>query len=37
MLGAEEAYVYAMGQERWLVGNVMATTYKRGLVPAEAG
>jgi len=26
-LGAEEAYVYAMGEERW-VGHVMATTYK---------
>jgi L-ascorbate metabolism protein UlaG (beta-lactamase superfamily) len=26
-LGAEEAYVYAMGEEQWLVGHVMATTY----------
>jgi L-ascorbate metabolism protein UlaG (beta-lactamase superfamily) len=26
-LGAAEAYVYAMGEENWLVGHVMATTY----------
>jgi L-ascorbate metabolism protein UlaG (beta-lactamase superfamily) len=26
-LGASEAYVYAMGEESWLVGHVMATTY----------
>jgi L-ascorbate metabolism protein UlaG (beta-lactamase superfamily) len=26
-LGAAEAYVYAMGEESWLVGHVMATTY----------
>jgi L-ascorbate metabolism protein UlaG (beta-lactamase superfamily) len=26
-LGAKEAYVYAMGEEAWLVGHVMATTY----------
>jgi L-ascorbate metabolism protein UlaG (beta-lactamase superfamily) len=26
-LGAAEAYVYAMGEEQWLVGHVMATTY----------
>jgi L-ascorbate metabolism protein UlaG (beta-lactamase superfamily) len=26
-LGAAEAYVYAMGEETWLVGHVMATTY----------
>jgi L-ascorbate metabolism protein UlaG (beta-lactamase superfamily) len=26
-LGAREAYVYAMGEESWLVGHVMATTY----------
>jgi L-ascorbate metabolism protein UlaG (beta-lactamase superfamily) len=26
-LGASEAYVYAMGEEQWLVGHVMATTY----------
>jgi hypothetical protein len=26
-LGAGEAYVYAMGEEAWLVGHVMATTY----------
>jgi L-ascorbate metabolism protein UlaG (beta-lactamase superfamily) len=26
-LGAHEAYVYAMGEEMWLVGHVMATTY----------
>jgi len=26
-LGAREAYVYAMGEEMWLVGHVMATTY----------
>jgi L-ascorbate metabolism protein UlaG (beta-lactamase superfamily) len=26
-LGAEEAYVYAMGEEDWLVGHVMATSY----------
>jgi L-ascorbate metabolism protein UlaG (beta-lactamase superfamily) len=26
-LGAEETYVYAMGEETWLVGHVMATTY----------
>jgi L-ascorbate metabolism protein UlaG (beta-lactamase superfamily) len=26
-LGASEAYVYAMGEENWLVGHVMATTY----------
>jgi L-ascorbate metabolism protein UlaG (beta-lactamase superfamily) len=26
-LGAGEAYVYAMGEETWLVGHVMATTY----------
>ena len=26
-LGAAEAYVYAMGEEMWLVGHVMATTY----------
>jgi L-ascorbate metabolism protein UlaG (beta-lactamase superfamily) len=26
-LGAGEAYVYAMGEEQWLVGHVMATTY----------
>ena len=26
-LGASEAYVYAMGEEIWLVGHVMATTY----------
>jgi L-ascorbate metabolism protein UlaG (beta-lactamase superfamily) len=26
-LGAGEAYVYAMGEEDWLVGHVMATTY----------
>jgi hypothetical protein len=25
-LGADEAYVYAMGEEEWL-GHVMATTY----------
>jgi L-ascorbate metabolism protein UlaG (beta-lactamase superfamily) len=26
-LGADEAYVYAMGEEQWLVAHVMATTY----------
>jgi L-ascorbate metabolism protein UlaG (beta-lactamase superfamily) len=26
-LGANEAYIYAMGEETWLVGHVMATTY----------
>ncbi len=26
-LGATEAYVYAMGEETWLVGHVMATSY----------
>lgn len=26
-LGAGEAYVYAMGEEQWLVGHVMATSY----------
>lgn len=26
-LGAAEAYVYAMGEETWLVGHVMATSY----------
>jgi L-ascorbate metabolism protein UlaG (beta-lactamase superfamily) len=26
-LGAAEAYVYAMGEENWLVGHVMATSY----------
>ena len=26
-LGSAEAYVYAMGEEDWLVGHVMATTY----------
>jgi L-ascorbate metabolism protein UlaG (beta-lactamase superfamily) len=26
-LGASEAYVYAMGEESWLVGHVMATSY----------
>jgi hypothetical protein len=26
-LGADEAYVYAMGEETWLVGHVMATSY----------
>jgi L-ascorbate metabolism protein UlaG (beta-lactamase superfamily) len=26
-LGADEAYVYAMGEEMWLVGHVMATSY----------
>jgi L-ascorbate metabolism protein UlaG (beta-lactamase superfamily) len=26
-LGASEAYVYAMGEEIWLVGHVMATSY----------
>jgi L-ascorbate metabolism protein UlaG (beta-lactamase superfamily) len=26
-LGAGEAYVYAMGEENWLVGHVMATSY----------
>jgi len=26
-LGAKEAYVYAMGEESWLVGHVMATSY----------
>lgn len=26
-LGASEAYVYAMGEEDWLVGHVMATSY----------
>ncbi|MBD2895154.1 4-amino-L-phenylalanyl-[CmlP-peptidyl-carrier-protein] 3-hydroxylase [Actinomadura sp. RB99] len=26
-LGADEAYVYAMGEEDWLVGHVMATSY----------
>jgi L-ascorbate metabolism protein UlaG (beta-lactamase superfamily) len=26
-LGVGEAYVYAMGEESWLVGHVMATTY----------
>lgn len=26
-LGAREAYIYAMGEETWLVGHVMATTY----------
>ncbi|MGH3401650.1 MAG: MBL fold metallo-hydrolase [Streptosporangiaceae bacterium] len=26
-LGAREAYVYAMGEEMWLVGHIMATTY----------
>ena len=26
-LGASEAYVYAMGEENWLVGHVMATSY----------
>ncbi|MGH3166906.1 MAG: MBL fold metallo-hydrolase, partial [Trebonia sp.] len=28
-LGADEAYVYAMGEESW-VGHVMATTYDEG-------
>jgi L-ascorbate metabolism protein UlaG (beta-lactamase superfamily) len=27
-LAATEAYVYAMGEETWLVGHVMATSYK---------
>jgi L-ascorbate metabolism protein UlaG (beta-lactamase superfamily) len=27
-LGASEAYVYAMGEEDWLVGHVMATSYQ---------
>ncbi|MFI0479422.1 MBL fold metallo-hydrolase [Actinomadura sp. 9N215] len=26
-LGADEAYIYAMGEEQWLVGHVMATSY----------
>ncbi|MFD4601307.1 MBL fold metallo-hydrolase [Streptomyces sp. NPDC058464] len=26
-LGASEAYIYAMGEEQWLVGHVMATSY----------
>jgi L-ascorbate metabolism protein UlaG (beta-lactamase superfamily) len=26
-LGASEAYVYAMGEENWLVGHIMATSY----------
>jgi L-ascorbate metabolism protein UlaG (beta-lactamase superfamily) len=26
-LGSSEAYVYAMGEENWLVGHVMATSY----------
>jgi hypothetical protein len=26
-LGAAEAYVYAMGEESWLVGHIMATSY----------
>lgn len=26
-LGASEAYIYAMGEEDWLVGHVMATSY----------
>jgi L-ascorbate metabolism protein UlaG (beta-lactamase superfamily) len=26
-LGASEAYVYAMGEETWLVGHIMATSY----------
>jgi L-ascorbate metabolism protein UlaG (beta-lactamase superfamily) len=26
-LGADEAYIYAMGEEIWLVGHVMATSY----------
>src|SRR6202034_3265521 len=26
-LGASQAYVYAMGEEDWLVGHVMATSY----------
>jgi hypothetical protein len=26
-LGAEEVYIYAMGEEAWLVGHVMATSY----------
>ena len=29
-LGAENAYVYAMGEESWQ-GHVMATTLQRGL------
>ncbi len=28
-LGASEAYVYAMGEEDWLVGHVMATSYSK--------
>ena len=28
-LGAKEAYVYAMGEETWLVGHVMATSYNQ--------
>jgi L-ascorbate metabolism protein UlaG (beta-lactamase superfamily) len=28
-LGASEAYIYAMGEESWLVGHVMATTYNK--------
>lgn len=29
-LAASEAYVYAMGEENWLVGHVMATSYNEG-------
>lgn len=32
MLGAGEAYIYAMGEEDWLVGHVMATTYNEDSV-----
>jgi len=31
-LGASEAYVYAMGEEQWLVAHVMATTYNEDSV-----
>jgi L-ascorbate metabolism protein UlaG (beta-lactamase superfamily) len=31
-LGADEAYVYAMGEESWLVGHVMATSYNEDSV-----
>lgn len=31
-LGAGEAYIYAMGEEQWLVGHVMATSYNEDSV-----
>ena len=36
-LGAAEAYVYAMGEENWLVAHVMATSYNEDSYQLQAG